>query len=385
MTAQLDKDSEAFIDAARGFAALAVLITHSLDFGIRGVYGLDLVNAPDVWRWMAASIGHGSFFVWGFFVISGFCIHLSILRSKQMGTFNWSGYAAARVSRIYPLFLLGLLLAILVWWFTDDPSSAEATRPWPQFLASLLSLHIFTTSFPNFMPSWSLSNEMIYYGAWPLLLSMVGWRASRALTLGGASALIVCLLIGYIWSVLHRLETSTAVNGLWSVSVLFPLWLSGVWLVENWARISPHVTRRLWHLSFLLCLGAELLLTRMKYHQRSQAMIDFTGLAALPGLILLLAGARHARLGSRAWLQPWIRWFGQFSYPCYILQMPLLVLQLRLVIPYLPEAATSHPLARAAWLLLPTFLLLALIGPWLERRIMAWRSRFLSSFIPKQS
>ncbi len=384
MTAPLDKDSEAFIDATRGLAALTVLITHSLDFGIRGVYGHDLANAPPSWRWMAASIGHGSFLVWCFFVVSGLCIHLSIRRGTQMGAFNWRSYAAARVSRIYPLFMLGLLLAILVWWFTDDFSGAAATRPWPQFFASLLSLQIFTNSFPNFMTSWSLSNEMLYYAAWPILLSLVGWRASRAIGLAAVSSLLICLLIILLWRVLHRFETSTAVNGLWSVSVLFPLWVGGAWLAENWQRVSQSVSRRLWYLSFLLCLAAELLLTWVKYHQRSQAVIDFTALAALPGLIILLAGARHARLSSHPRLQPLFGWLGQFSYPCYILQMPLLVLQLRLVIPHLPDVTTSHPFARAAMLLLPTLLLLAFIGPWLERLTMGWRSRFLSQFIPKQ-
>lgn len=384
MTAHLDKDSDAFIDAARGLAALAVLITHSLDFGIRGVYGHDLVDAPEIWRWLAASVGHGSFLVWCFFVVSGLCIHLSIMRGSQMGAFNWRSYAAARITRIYPLFMLGLLLAILVWWFTDDFSGADATRPWPQFFASLLSLHIFTSSFPNFMTSWSLSNEMLYYAAWPILLSLVGWRVSRAIGLAAVSSLLVCLLIALLWRVLHRFETSAAVNGLWSVSVLFPLWIGGAWLAENWQRVSQSVSRRLWCLSFLLCLAAELLLAWVKYHQQSQAVIDFTGLAALPGLLILLAGARHARLSSHPRLRPWIGWLGQFSYPCYILQMPLLVLQLRLVIPHLSDAATSHPFARAAVLLLPTLLLLAFVGPWLERLIMAWRSKFLSQCTTKQ-
>lgn len=378
MSRVLDKDSEAFIDALRGLAALAVLITHSVDFGIRGVYGHSLSEAPAFWRWMAASVGHGSFMVWCFFVVSGLCIHLSIMRSSKLGAVNWRSYAVARVTRIYPLFLLGLLLAILVWWLTDDLVDTHASRPWPQFFSTLLSLHIFTSTFPNFMTSWSLSNEMLYYAAWPLLLCLVGWRASQAFALGGMACLLVCLLIGALWTVLHRFETSTAISGLWSVCALFPLWLGGAWLAENWQRVSQRVTRRLWYMAFPLCLAAELILTWVKFNDSSQIVIDSTALLALPGLMLLLAGSRHARLSSPVWLQPWIRWSGQFSYPCYILQMPLLVLQLRLVIPYLPESVIAHPLARASVLLLPTLLLLAYTGPWLERGLMAWRSKLLA-------
>lgn len=382
MTSRLDKDSEGFIDALRGLAALAVLVTHSFDLGIRGVYGQDLANAPELWRWMAATVGHGSFLVWVFFVVSGLCIHLSIARGMAGGTFAWRSYAAARVTRIYPLFMLGLLLAIVVWWFTDHLSGEPASRPWPQFFSSLLSLQIFTSTFPNFMPSWSLSNEMLYYAAWPLALGLVRRQAAAALNVAAGASFVVCFFIVMLWFGLRRFESSAAVHGLWSVSVLFPLWLSGAWLAENWERVSQHVTRRLWLGSFLLCLGSEGILAWAKYKQWPHSVIDFTGLTSIPGVVLMLAGARHARLGSLAWAQPCIRWLGNVSYPCYVLHMPLLVVIVRLIIPTLPEGFTFHPVARSLTLLLPVLLLLAFIGPWLEGGIMAWRSKVLSRMKP---
>lgn len=382
MTSRLDNDSEAFIDALRGLAALAVLVSHSVDFGVRGVFGQDLHDAPGIWRWAAASIGHGSFWVWCFFVVSGLCIHRSIGRSMESRTFSWRRYAAARITRIYPLFLLGLLLAVITWWVTDEGGGKSEPKPWPQFFSSLLSLQIFTSTFPNFMPSWSLSNEMLYYAAWPMALLAVRRQAASAFFLAVVASFALCFSIGFLWLGLQRLETSTAVHGLWSVGVLFPLWLGGAWLGENWEDLSSRVGRRLWLGSFFLCLVAEVVLASVKYHNAPQSIIDFTALISLPGIVLMLAGARHARLGSFSGAQPCVRWLGSFSYPCYVLHMPLMVVIMRLVIPRMPDGFTTHPLLRSLALLLPVLLVLALVGPCLERRIMAWRSTFLSRVKP---
>lgn len=378
MSSRLDKDSEAFVDALRGLAAFGVLVTHAFDLAIRGVFGTDLTDAPELWRWAAATIGHGSLFVWCFFVVSGLCIHLSIARSITSGNFRWRHYVAARVTRIYPLFLLGLLLAIVAWWFTDDPGSEPASRPWPQFFSSLFSLQAFTSTFPNYQPSWSLSNEMIYYLAWPVALLALRRQAGVAIAFSLISAFFFSLVIGIAWFVFHQFETSAAIKGLWSVCILYPLWLWGAWLAENWGTFSPRISRLLWLGSFPLCLMAELLLAWVRFNNGLHSITAFIGLTSVPGITLLLAGARHARLASLDWAQPLIRWLGQFSYPCYVLHMQMLIVVDRVLLPKLGGEIATHPLLRAMILLVPVFLLLALIGPWLERGIMAWRSHFLS-------
>lgn len=378
MNYRLDKDSEAFIDALRGLAALAVLVSHSVDFAIRSVYGRELYDAPKIWRLASATIGHGSFWVWCFFVVSGLCIHMSISRAVANGTFTWRSYVVARITRIYPLFMLGLLLAIIAWWLTDGLDGEPAQKPWVQLFSSLLSLQVFTSTFPTFNPSWSLSNEMLYYAIWPLIFFAVQKRSASAFFLAVFSTFALCLLIGVLWLGLHLFETSAAVHGLWSVSILFPLWLGGAWLADNWNSISAAIGRRLWWGSFLFCLVSEIILAWARYHDAPQSVVDFVSLISLPGIVLLLGGARHARLGSFPLAQPCIRRLGNFSYPCYVLHMPLQIMIVRLVIPRLPDGFTAHPLMHALTLLLPVLLVLAVVGPWLETSIMAWRSKVLS-------
>ena len=47
-----------------------------------------------------------------FFVVSGFCIHLSHQRNKEKG---WLSFANSRFFRIYPPYILAILLFSFVW------------------------------------------------------------------------------------------------------------------------------------------------------------------------------------------------------------------------------------------------------------------------------
>lgn len=376
ISTRLDQDTEAFIDAFRGLAALGVLVTHSCDLGIRTALGDDLSGAAVGWQWAAATIGHGSFLVWGFFLVSGLCIHLSIARSSAEADFLWRRYLAARITRIYPLFLLGLALAVAVWWFTGR----AVPLPWKEFCASLLSLQILTNTFPGFDPSWSLSNEMIYYLAWPLVLVRFPRRFGAAFGTSLAASLLIAAAIAVLWKGLHRFETSAAINGVWSVVVLYPVWLCGAWLAANWQTVAPAVTRRVWLGAVPLCLASEIVLAIVKHHEPPQSAIDLCALGSIPGLFLLLAGARHARLTSFERLRPVVRWLGQFSYPCYVLHMPLLAALHFWMLPHLPAGIVAKPLLLSLALLLPVLVSLAMIGPWLERSAMSWRAAFLARF-----
>ncbi|MDG2122653.1 MAG: acyltransferase, partial [Verrucomicrobiales bacterium] len=315
MQNRLDKNTVIFIDAIRGLAALGVLITHCFDFGIRGVFGEELETAPDRWRWAAASIGHGGFFVWAFFVISGLCIQQSIARSLARDKFHLRDYIAARVTRIYPLFILGLGLAIAVWWFTDPPAHQTAGNPLPPLIASLASLQIFTGTFPNYMPSWSISNEMIYYIVWPCALLLLRKHVGRTIKWLSIASALACVSIATLWLCSDRFLSSAAVNGMWILVVLFPLWLAGAFLAHRWREISGRINRGLWLSSIPLCLVAAFALAWAKHSTTSIPLNNFLGILSIPGLVILVGGAHHAGLASKPRWHGLTRWLGQFSYP----------------------------------------------------------------------
>lgn len=380
MNQRLDKDGELFIDAIRGIAALMVVFCHAFELGMSEIYGWDPDKTPGMWRFARASLGNGDFWVWCFFVISGLCIHRSIARGIAEGRFSWGRYALARVTRIYPLFLIGLMLAVLAWTlgleFASDEPSEE--MPWIQLAASLMNLQLLTAPFPNFGPSWSITCEVVYYAAWPLALILMRGQVTRAamgtlfVNMAGVGSIF------FIWHGLHMLETSTALNGLWMICILFPAWLSGAWLGGNWEAVSPMVTKRKWQASVMLCGAVLVLEWVLRFKHYPGWARHFTSWGAVPGLLFALAGARHVRLSSRTWAQPVCRWLGQISYPCYILHMPLLMLVNHAVDAALPRFALDHRILLTSLETVLVLLLLAFIGPPLERYFMAWRARLLA-------
>lgn len=379
MEQRLDKDSELLIDAMRGIAALLVLFTHAFDLSVADAYGWNYANNPECWRWARASLGHGGFLVWCFFMISGICIHQSISRSIATGQFTWWRYAVARVTRIYPLFLLGLGLAFAAWLCHEDFGDEFDSTPWRQLGASLLSLHILTTPFPAYETSWSLSCEMMYYAIWPAALLIMRGRANWAAAFSIFAVLLVTLGIITTWKVLHRLEHSAFFEGVWIVAVLFPVWVCGAWMGAHWGSARMAISRRTWISSILLCILAEGLLIVLKFKQYPVWAVHLAGWSSIPGLMLFLAGARYTRLSVRTWAEPVCRWLGQFSYPCYILHMQLLLLLDHVMDSYAADIVHQHPIWHAVIEFTVVLSLLVFVGPWLERLTMRWRAGLLTS------
>lgn len=376
MSSRLDSDSELFIDGLRGVAAMAVLITHAFDFGIGSVFGRNLMDNPENWRWLRVTMGYGAFGVWSFFVISGLCIHRSISRSIADGTFSWSRYALARATRIYPLFLVGLCLAVLAW-YVSEPVGGGGRLPWHQVWSSLFMVQILTSSFPTFQTSWSLSNEMAYYIIWPLALILCRRNGARAFRVSVVIMLAAVAGILILWKVFHRMEQSRFLEGLWDVLVAYPVWAVGAWLAINWDEISARVTPRIWLFSMLLCVVAECVLVWQRFHDYPMWVDNWASWTSIPGLMLFIAGSRHARLSTRSWAPRVCRWLGQFSYPSFVLHFQLFVmLDWWLSAKYGGELF-HRPILRSLILLAVVFPCVAAVGPFLERRVMAWRFRVL--------
>ena len=112
----------------------------------------------------------------GFFVVSGFCIHLSHQRSKDKG---WLLFINRRFFRIYPPYLLAICTFFFLWpWgsFSIDTYSRAL-----QLGTHLLAVHNFngqTASGINFS-FWSIAIEIQLYAIYPLMLFITrkaGWR-----------------------------------------------------------------------------------------------------------------------------------------------------------------------------------------------------------------
>ena len=294
------------VDIMRGVLALMVLLAHALESGLL------MVKDATLPAWMTATFGHGGFWVNGFFVLSGFCIHRSIMSQRSREESFGPTYVFARATRLYPLYFLSLLLALMI-------------SVWPS-TGSLLS-HLFmfqgiTGTIPAIKPAWSLTYEAAYYAAWPLALISCGWRAGRAFIVAGIGTLLVAGSLFVVWKRLQGGVDGSFVLPLALIAAQFPLWLGGAWLAQVWPKLLHHSRSWMAPTAFLWITAGYLFHAWMLHRHASTSMIILLNWLVVPGWLGLVLGSVNC---SR--LTDWsssARWLGLLSYPLYILHQVLL-------------------------------------------------------------
>jgi len=176
-----------FLDGIRGAAILSVFLFHSLgasfqfdqlkwDGWFRNFHVAKsfLLMYPLTYGFAGVSI---------FFAVSGFCIHLS---HRLAGEKGWTGFLIRRFFRIYPPYLLAVLLFFFCWPLEESYRQPEAL----QLGTHLLAVHNFDqkTYFGINGSFWSIAIEIQLYAIYPFLLWVAdkrGWRL--ALIMAGFS------------------------------------------------------------------------------------------------------------------------------------------------------------------------------------------------------
>jgi peptidoglycan/LPS O-acetylase OafA/YrhL len=164
----------AFLDHVRGIAIISVFLFHAL----AAAFGYSMLPWNGMFRGFSApasflallSLNIGWIGVPIFFVVSGFCIHMSFQREGQ----EWSSFYIRRFFRIYPAYLAALLL------FASYYSNTGHDL-WLQLRNHLLLIHNFDRHTYHGINSsfWTIAVEVQLYLAYPFLLMLVGklgWR-----------------------------------------------------------------------------------------------------------------------------------------------------------------------------------------------------------------
>ena len=354
-----------------------VLLAHAVTLSVQTIHGNDSA-AISFWpRLLVATVGSGVFWVWGFFVISGFCIHQSIGRERERASFSVYRYAWARLTRIYPLLLVGLVLAVVSWYLTSDTSDPGTTFPFKSLLGTVFLVQQFTGDFPGMDPAWSLGNEVLYYALWPLALRLCGWRSLRAVTIAGVMSVALSGGVVIVWKVKFGGDSAHWLVPVWCISALFVVWIVGAALAAGWQRIKPLMSARLAYVGVLwlvIIYGAQ---AGMHYFSGRAFGYMLAAYAAAPGFALLISCGHLVCLGDSVRWSAIASWMGALSYPCYILHMPLLNLMEYAVIRLLPEAWRTQLISHLLIILVPSVMIVSILGVAAERSLMAWRSRFL--------
>lgn len=288
------------LDALRIFLAVWVTMGH---FGV-----FPLFAGADTATELGHFLVHGwSSLVWGipavigFFVISGFCIHLPFRQVEELPV---GRYYARRYIRI----LIPVAAAIMITRLTGDRQAIidENSNLWRGVL-------------------WSLFCEEIYYAVYPLarlIRKRFGWGALLGPTfLVGSVLAIICP---------NALDGST-LGTLEAVIILFPVWLLGCVLAEQSSSLPPiESSWTIWRWRFFAWFGSWL-----------GEMIHFRGHVPVARVLLCFGVLAYFWIGKEIAYgkhhQTWapLASAGLWSYSLYLIHVPAMGVFTRLHLPNL--------------------------------------------------
>jgi peptidoglycan/LPS O-acetylase OafA/YrhL len=343
------------LDALRGFAAFSVLLNHWRDAFFADYSALPHHNPAMAAAYVAAGLGHQWVIV--FFVMSGYLVGGSVLRSVAGGRWSWRGYLLSRLTRLYIVLLPALLLGGAI-------DQAGMRAPGTENVYSgrsgmhALTVDVYATSNPGTFlgnslfvqtmelpgmhgrrvptfgsngPLWSLCNEFWYYIGFPMLVLLFAGRSWRVRAACGLGLVVWAWFVGA------------------GILVLGIPWLMGA-MISFLPAIS---IQRIW-LKRLMVAGALLLVCAALI--LGKAWEGSTGDLVIGVLVTILIWVTlhcatspvpqsYSRLARRA---------AHSSYTLYLVHVPMVVF-LKAVF-HLPRAVPS-----AHWMLVTGSILIAVL------------------------
>ena len=156
---------------------------------------------------MRALVGSGYVGVSLFFVLSGFVLTYTYHDSLRDGTATRGAFVAARVARIYPVYLLSLLVALPPLFWLVASKGVRMQYGWlagiTGMYAGLLQAWDPRRACVLNCPAWSLSDEAFFYLAFLLVLPVVARWGLRRLATAAVAAYALALLAPVLYLVLR--------------------------------------------------------------------------------------------------------------------------------------------------------------------------------------
>ena len=352
-----------FLDVARGFAILTVFCFHCIRsaHGYKPVFawGDLFLQVPLDGRLLGLPLTYGSCGVAVFFVISGFCIHISYTRKPD----PWfRQFSVRRVLRILPPYLVALLVFAFVYPFAtidfDRPRDVTNLLAHVFLIHNLFPLDIYAGINASF---WSVAVEAQLYLLYPLMFLCArrfGWQRTLVFC--------ACIEIPIRLVMAGGILLDADLPRWFSCSPLtFVLsWSIGAAIAEAWQRREklPFAGHSFW---FWLAMVI------VSYHVAPMFAYTFL-LAALATATFVSRSLSGDQLipafPGREWIGRHLAFAGTISYSLYLIHQPLL----DRVVPVVsrlagidfsqsPGIATALNLASWPLLLIPAWLMYQLL------------------------
>jgi peptidoglycan/LPS O-acetylase OafA/YrhL len=353
------------IDRLRGLLAIGVLLGHAIDLA-----QLSAPNASGTLFTLAMATRPycGFICVIGFIVLSGYCIARSTMKGFSLGR-----YTVMRVTRVYPLLMVAVLLTALLEWAAFDspyrPIMWTLGRDVRKFIAALAGFSGFKGHFGALAPAYTISFELLYYAIWGLAMTAAPGRGRRALLIATASGALLIVFEGRMRDALGWFAGFVPVIGI----ALFPGWLLGAAL----AQVEERVTRAaraipLWVVCILFvwvyAYGVDAF--NMPFVFSSSDYVNVAYCTIMSALLVTMVAtwlARPAPAGNATDTR-----LGEMSYPLFLIHGPVIIgLQFALNAWRVPLTFAAN----LAILLAASFAAAMFLVRFVERPVMAWRRR----------
>ena len=282
----------ATLDGIRGFAAAAVVLSHTKEF-----FGHVL---PVEAGFLAVDL---------FFVMSGLVIEKSYGLALRDGSMTFAGFVRRRLVRLYPLYVLGALLGCLIYLrHLPEHSPMLGLIATVGSCASILPQAFFGLSGSLFdfnQPSWSLSIEL-YCG---LIFALISPRLKAPALLGISAASLGILAYGAAQNGNLNLgwNVGTFAYGIARFCYSYPLGIL-IW------RHRAHLPRLGIFAPFALAVGMSF----PALPDNDVVRLIWVALA----LPIAVIAATQITMGSMS--ARWCKAMGRMSYPLYITHIPVL-------------------------------------------------------------
>ena len=339
----------------RGLAALDVVLTH---YGVQQLPGIGL-------------FGFGNVAVDLFFCLSSFTLCL-VYGAGLLNPLRFGPYLIARVARVYPLFLVTMLVTLsysLAWKVADFPTTTPVTLAL-QFVRQALLLSDVPLSFWGSegswnAPAWSISVEAFCYVlAFPPLFALT----RRARRLSTDQTVLLALLLSAVCYVLFILYFDPYVNDPFSTrpaqtwSLWLPLIRGFTMFGAGWAAYLLYLKQGVvvaffgsitdtLAIAFLVVIAAE------GYGLLAAELV----VVIAPFLILSLMSGRGVT--TRILASHPVHFLGVISYSLYLWHLPLRTICMR----FWPWAEDANLFHRIGYPLLVTLIVSTLSFYLMER------------------
>lgn len=339
----------------RFFLALWVMLHHLVGKGQMLEGWLHALPVP------AQQLLRGGYLAVGtFFVLSGFVMSLSY-RDSAWTRQSLLRYGAARFGRIYPAYLVSLL--IVSPWILDFLTAENSQGHKAALLANYgLVLQGWSGNLGVSWntPAWSLSCEFFFYLCFPLAVTLLGGRGWRKMAVVISLCLLLPMTLRYfgvpqIWKPIYRLAD----------------FLIGIAIADLYVALSHTRLRQrgFWLYLPALAMGA----VAVAYPSLLNGRLTLNEVMLPVSAALILGLALGGGAAARTLAAGWIGYLGQASYSMYIVHIPLLWWYRRLCFDQNPFL--SKPQAALLFLLV-TIAASAMMLRWVEepanRGIRRW-------------